>query len=223
MAALLLDNEAEAVSYQRATLGEILRNHVLPLGIRCASEQASCDAREYAVASGASQWKALKGFAERCGLTPYFSAEGTLFLRTKAEGGKHTLDTPGALREALYRDRRYGVLSEVLVINRSRDLRQVAKNEAFAARGGQCRRVVYAPSRSANELRYTGEYQIDASRAGARELTLVFDGAVDVEPMDRVRLRLEPLGIEGNFRVNETLYAMSARGETTELTLWEEE
>ena len=33
LAALLLDNEAEAVSYERATMGEILKNHVTPYGI----------------------------------------------------------------------------------------------------------------------------------------------------------------------------------------------
>ena len=35
MAALLLDNEAESVSYQWATMEEILKNHVTPYGIVC--------------------------------------------------------------------------------------------------------------------------------------------------------------------------------------------
>ena len=36
MAALLMDNEAEAVTYQRASTAEILRRHVTPYGITCA-------------------------------------------------------------------------------------------------------------------------------------------------------------------------------------------
>jgi len=44
---------------------------------------------------------------------------------------------------------------------------------------------------------------------------------VDAEPMDRVELSLARLGVRGTFRVSETLHTLSARGETTELTLWE--
>ena len=40
MAALLLDNEAESVSYQWATMEEILKNHVTPYGIVCTGYDA---------------------------------------------------------------------------------------------------------------------------------------------------------------------------------------
>lgn len=123
--------------------------------------------------------------------------------------------------EASYRDRRYGVLSEVTAVNRAKKLRQTVRNEAFLARGGSCRRVVYVPSRSVNELRYTGRYQIEKSAEDARELTVTLAGSVDAEPMDRVELSLARLGVRGTFRVSETLYTLSASGETTELTLWE--
>lgn len=123
--------------------------------------------------------------------------------------------------EASYRDRRYGVLSEVTAVNRAKKLRQTVRNEAFLARGGSCRRVVYVPSRSVNELRYTGRYQIEKSAEDARELTTTLAGSVDAEPMDRVELSLARLGVRGTFRVSETLYTLSASGETTELTLWE--
>ena len=95
------------------------------------------------------------------------------------------------------------------------------RNEAFLARGGSCRRVVYVPSRSVNELRYMGRYQIEKSAEDARELTVTLAGSVDAEPTDRVELSLARLGVRGTFRVSETLHTFSARGETTELTLWE--
>lgn len=62
MAALLLDNEAESVSYQWATMEEILKNHVTPYGIVCTGYDAVTAAARYRVANGSSQWKALNDF-----------------------------------------------------------------------------------------------------------------------------------------------------------------
>ena len=221
MAALLLDNEAEAVTYQRAALSEILKDHAAACGVAWEPRGEVYGTGEYAVASGSSRWKAIEGFARRCGLTPYFTREGVLCLRGAAEGRRLVLEEPEGVIEASYRDRRYGVLSEVTAVNRAKKLRQTVRNEAFLARGGSCRRVVYVPSRSVNELRYTGRYQIEKSAEDARELTTTLAGSVDAEPMDRVELSLARLGVRGTFRVSETLHTLSARGETTELTLWE--
>ena len=219
--ALLLDNEAEAVTYQRAALSEILKDHAAACGVAWEPRGEVYGTGEYAVASGSSRWKAIEGFARRCGLTPYFTREGVLCLRGAAEGRRLVLEEPEGVIEASYRDRRYGVLSEVTAVNRAKKLRQTVRNEAFLARGGSCRRVVYVPSRSVNELRYTGRYQIEKSAEDARELTTTLAGSVDAEPMDRVELSLARLGVRGTFRVSETLHTLSARGETTELTLWE--
>ena len=211
MAALLLDNEAEAVTYQRAALSEILKDHAAACGVAWEPRGEVYGTGEYAVASGSSRWKAIEGFARRCGLTPYFTREGVLCLRGAAEGRRLVLEEPEGVIEASYRDRRYGVLSEVTAVNRAKKLRQTVRNEAFLARGGSCRRVVYVPSRSVNELRYTGRYQIEKSAEDARELTTTLAGSVDAEPMDRVELSLARLGVRGTFRVSETAYALRAR------------
>ena len=71
-----------------------------------------------------------------------------LCLRGAAEGRRLVLEEPEGVIEASYRDRRYGVLSEVTAVNRAKKLRQTVRNEAFLARGGSCRRVVYVRSRS---------------------------------------------------------------------------
>ena len=81
MAALLLDNEAEAVTYQRAALSEILKDHAAACGVTWEPRGEVYGMGEYAVASGSSRWKAIEGFARRCGLTPYFTREGVLCLR----------------------------------------------------------------------------------------------------------------------------------------------
>ena len=85
MAALLLDNEAEAVTYQRAALSEILKDHAAACGVAWEPRGEVYGTGEYAVASGSSRWKAIEGFARRCGLTPYFTREGVLCLRGAAE------------------------------------------------------------------------------------------------------------------------------------------
>lgn len=86
MAALLLDNEAEAVTYQRAALSEILKDHAAVCGVAWEPRGEVYGTGEYAVASGSSRWKAIEGFVRRCGLTPYFTREGVLCLRGAAEG-----------------------------------------------------------------------------------------------------------------------------------------
>lgn len=88
MAALLLDNEAEAVTYQRAALSEILKDHAAVCGVAWEPRGEVYGTGEYAVASGSSRWKAIEGFARRCGLTPYFTREGVLCLRGWACGGR---------------------------------------------------------------------------------------------------------------------------------------
>ena len=174
------------------------------------------------ISSGSSQWKALEGFTRVYGgFTPRFTPVGELIAAPEQPGKRFWVGDGSPILSLVKREKRYGVLSEVTAVNRAKKLRQTVRNEAFLARGGSCRRVVYVPSRSVNELRYTGRYQIEKSAEDARELTVTLAGSVDAEPTDRVELSLARLGVRGTFRVSETLYTLSASGETTELTLWE--
>lgn len=68
-AARLLDNESRPVTYQDATLAEIVRRHVTPYGISWPGDGRRAGGSVYTVAAGASQWKALEGF---CGPTAAF-------------------------------------------------------------------------------------------------------------------------------------------------------
>ena len=105
MAALLLDNEAESVSYQWATMEEILKNHVTPYGIVCTGYDAVTAAARYRVANGSSQWKALNDFAALHG-------DGRAGSEEKPQGRarEHRRQNAGdgarLLRQALRRDRR---------------------------------------------------------------------------------------------------------------------
>ena len=116
MAALLLDNESEAFSYERALLSEILANHVSPYGISTeARQEISGDG--YAVPSGSSQWKALQGFTRRYGgFDPYFTGEGVLVAAPLWGSGRELkVDDRTPLLGLRKREQRYGVISEVLI------------------------------------------------------------------------------------------------------------
>ncbi|MEG0778965.1 MAG: hypothetical protein RRY95_05185 [Oscillospiraceae bacterium] len=217
LAALLLDNESAAVSYQRATTAEILHQHVEPYGIRCGASTAL--AGVYDVTSGSSQWKALAGFtADYGGFSPRFTREGTLLLTKGGDGERFLLTDKVPLLFLRTREKRYGVLSEVVVQDKLRHTTLTVKNEEFCHRGGLCRRVIYVPGQSRrNSLRYTGDYQIAQSRLEQVQAELTLQGAPPVFPGERVAIRRRELS--GDYQVCETVWSGSGAGETTSLTL----
>ena len=220
-AARLLDNESRPMTYPAATLSEIIRNHVTPYGISCESTANLRASSVYTVASGSSQWSALEGFCSTYGgFSPRFSREGGL-IAVKETGGKtFRIDDTTSLLSCSKRENHYGVLSEVLVIDKTRNVSYSVKNTDFFNRGGQCRRVLYTPGQSTwAAMRYTGEYQIRKSKADEITLELLLPGLAEVQPGDTVQLSRTDCGWSGTFRAAEISYAFSAGGETTALSL----
>ena len=222
MAALLLDNESEAVEYAYPTLSELLRNHVASCGISWGRFSEIRGRVPYAVRSGSSQWKALSAFT-RCagGFEPRFTPDGILQVTPWHDNGKRLVigkKTP--LLKLHWRDKRYGVYSEVLVVDKVRRTRQRVTNDAFQQRGGCCRRVLYTPGRShGTAMRYTGNYQIEQSKKEARQLTAVLPGMPGGHPGDVVRMERGDLGITGDFFVEEWCNEVDTEGERTTLTM----
>ena len=222
MAALLLDNEAEAVTYQRASTAEILRRHVTPYGIACAAYDDVY--ASYKVAGGSSEWKALRDFPRLCGgFAPYFERDGSLLLTKKRDFPRVMLDGNTPVTTLVYRDKRYGVLSEAVVVDRSTRMKQTVKNENFYARGGRCRRIFYTAAKSgAQTMRYTGSYQIERSRENAETLEVTVAARFDAKPETVVSVSGSRLGVTGEFRVKEVVRRFGESGETTELTMQRE-
>lgn len=223
-AARLLDNESRAATYESATLQEILRNHVAPYGITCEGTAELRANSTYTVASGSSQWKALDNFCRAYGgWSPRFSRTGTLIAAPETDSGRRILigdETP--LLALTKRENRYGVLSEVLVVDKTRNTAYTVKNEDFIRRGGVCRRVLYAPGQSTYAaMRYTGEYQIAQSKADEIALELHLPTAFAAFPGDLVRFDLKKIGLAGEYRVAEAENSFSETGETAVLTLKE--
>lgn len=222
-AARLLDNESRPLTYQEATLAEIVRCHVTPYGIT-AGEVADLRASSvYTVPAGVSQWRALEGFCRTYGgFSPRFSRDGKLLAAPEGAGGKHlSIGQGDPVLSCTLREDHYGVLTEVLVIDKTRNASYSVKNEDMILRGGQCRRVVYTPGQSTwDAMRYTGEYQIRRSKEDERVVTVRLPESFPAFPGDRVDLRLDRMGLCGAFRVAETANTFSAeRGAAAVLTL----
>ena len=224
-AARLLDNESRPLTYQGATLAEIVRNHVTPYGIQCEQLAAVAADSAYTVAAGSSQWKALANFCETYGgFTPRFQRDGKLLAVPETDSGRRLViggETP--VLSCTLREDHYGVLTEVLVIDKTRNTSYTVYNQDMIDRGGQCRRVLYTPGQSTwAAMRYTGEYQIAKSRKGERTVTIRLPGNFLAFPGERVLVQLERMGISGEFRVTEADNLFSVKdGSTVTVTLEE--
>ena len=225
-AARLLDNESRPLTYQGATLQEIIRNHVTPYGISAAETAAVRANSVYTVAAGSSQWKALEGFCRTYGgFSPRFGRDGRLLAAPEQEGRRLRIGGENPVLSCVLREDHYGVLTEVLVIDKTRNVSYSVKNQDMIGKGGQCRRVVYTPGQSTwAAMRYTGEYQIRKSREEEKTVTLRLPGSFPAFPGDTVRLELSRMGLSGTFRVEEAENTFSTNnGATATLTLKERE
>lgn len=218
----LLDNESKAAAYQGATLEEIVRSHVTPYGIPCdKTARLSSGAEMYTVAAGSSQWKALEGFCRAYGgFTPTFDRYGRLWAAPEKVGKTFEITDASNVLSVVKREDHYGVLSEVLVIDKTRGQMYNVRNENWIARGGQCRRVLYTPGQSTwAKMRYTGEYQIARSKEDEVSVEVTLAGGFLAFPGDVVVLKLERMGLAGTYRVAEARTRADGGGETVTLTL----
>lgn len=220
MAALLLDNESEALTYGAAALEDILLNHVAPYDIQWKGGK-SLSGTGYAVTSGSSQWKALQGFTHRFGgFDPYFTREGLLVVEPLWGSGPTLLVNQNSpLTFLRHREQRYGVISEMLIQDKVQGISHRVINQEFAEAGGCRRQVLYMPRSTADERRYTGEYQIAQSALEQLEITLELPLPFAAFPGDRVRLQLPQLGPEATYDVTETRCRMDGNGQRTEIVL----
>ena len=222
-AARLLDNESRPMTYETATLEEIVRNHVTPYGITAAEIGAVRATAPYTVAAGTSQWKVLESFCRPFGgFEPRFGRDGRVIAAPEKRGGQLTIDDDSPVLSCVLREDHYGVLTEVLVIDKTRNVSYTVQNRDMMEREGQCRRVVYTPGQSTGAaLRYTGEYQIRESAKDERLVELTLPGSFVAFPGDRVELNLSRMGLQGSYRVTEAENTFSDAGAKATLTLRE--
>lgn len=221
MAARLLDNEALGMEYQVAVWQDILRDHVTPYGIQALPGVSLPAVPGFVVETGSSEWQVVYEFCRYYGgITPRFDRLGRLVATPWPEGERIKLGENGAITALTLRDQRYGVLSQVLVRDRTTQAVQKVENTDFARRGGLCRRVLTMPGRSSYQaMRWSGDYQLARSREELRQLELELPGAFLAWPGDLVELAPRyPVG-RGLWRVAEMTCGLDGGGLHTKLTL----
>lgn len=220
MAALLLDNEAEAAELYGAGLQLILDRYVRPFGISDIMENVAPPAQSMVVSSGSSCWKVLEDFLWfGCGQRPWFSRDGVLVLGDR-EGDRFAIELDSAVLEQTLKMKRYGVISQVLVKNKALGTSSVVDNSEFLARGGRCRRVVNVPRYTRfDAMRSTGSYQINQSRAEEFSLSLTLPSLFAAFPGDVAELKHSFTGLSGSYKVGRTRCFATPQGGGTEIIL----
>ena len=214
MAALLLDNEALGQDYQVATQKDIVRDHVRPYGITVAPGGGLPAVSQFSVATGSSEWSVVYEFARYYGgVAPRFDREGRLVL-TGWEGGQERLvDDSVPLIALVRRDKRYGVLSQVLVRDRWSGAVEKVDNRDFVSAGGRARRVITMPERSTyKSMRYSGQFQLDKSASELRRMEVTVGQPFWAWPGDLVAVRRRGLDWNGTYRAVQVTVGMDGGG-----------
>lgn len=223
MAALLLDNEALPAEYQRATRDDIVAGHVAPYGIETVGGGGLKPVERMQVECGESEWSVVQEFM--CyynGLTPRFDRMGRLVMDPPEDDMALVVDAASPVSAMEYRQDRYGVLSQVVVRRRSAGNGQEISDEDFIARGGQARRVVTAPNTTGTPaMRYTGDYQLKASRSGMVRCTLTIAGGFLARPGQLVKVDRPGFGGNGVYRAVQVQVRCDGNGVYTRLELGE--
>ena len=221
MAALLLDNEALGQDYQVATQADIIRDHVRPYGISVAPGARLRAVDRFSVSTGSSEWSVIYEFARYYGgVAPRFDREGRLVLSGWDDGTVRTLDDSAPLISLVRRDRRYGVLSQVLMRDRWSGAVETLTNKKFAAAGGRARQVITMPTRSSYKaMRYSGQFQLDKSASGLRRMEVTVGEPFCVWPGELVNVSRGGLDWNGRYRAAEVTVGMDEGGRWSRIEL----
>lgn len=221
LAALLLDNEARGQDYGVATLRDILRDHVEPYGVPVGAVGELTAVPDFSVRSGQSEWQVLYDFARyHNGVQPRLDVWGCLTVGGEDKTRMVRVDDRSGVTAVRWRDKRYGVCSEILVQDSRHLGAQRVTNEPFLAQGGQRRQVMTRPGRGAYQaLRYSGQFQLDRSAEERFQVEITLPGDYFCEPGDRVSLALTRPAIRGMWTVRETEAVLDQKGPRVKLVL----
>ena len=214
MAARLLDNEALGQDYLYATQADILRDHVTPYGIKAAPGGSLPPVAQFSVASGSSEWSVVYDFARYYGgVAPRFDREGRLVLSGWDDSRERVIGDQTGVLAMTRRDRRYGVLSQVLVRDRWSGQMETLENRAFQALGGQARRVLTTPARNSYKaVRYSGQFQLERSASELERVEATLGEVFSVWPGDLGTVQRSGWGWNGRYRAVQVMDGMDQNG-----------
>lgn len=219
MAALLLDNEALGQDYETATLADILRDHVMPYGIQCQHTAEIPPVERYSVATGSSEWSVLEEFCRYYGgIAPRFDQQGRLVIAPWQDGEAVLIGDSTPVTRLLCRDRRYGVLSQMIVRDRYQNLVQYVGNQRLS--DGMCRRVMTMPGKSNYKaMRYNGQFQVERSSAELLRLEVDIPIPFFARPGDLIRVERPDWRRNGRYRAARVRVGTDGSGAWSRLEL----
>ena len=221
MAALLLDNEALGQDYQIATQKDIIRDHVRPYGISVASGAKLRTVSQFSVSTGSSEWSVVYEFARYYGgVAPRFNREGQLVLTGWDDGEARLVDDSTPLISLARRDRRYGVLSQIVVRDRWSGAMETMNHKEFAAAGGRARRIITMPTRiSYKDMRDSGQFQLDTSASQWKRMEVTVGLPFYAWPGELVNVNRSGLDWNGQYRAVEVAVGMDEGGRWSKVEL----
>ena len=154
------------------------------------------------------------------GATPRFTRTGQLALHGWEDRTVLSLDGTSPVTDVVWRDKRYGVLSQVTVKDVTGLVRQTVENAAFRREGGRCSRVLLLPRDTGYQARrYRAQFQLDRSAAERKTAAVTVALPFAAWPGDLVQLALPGWKGPGRWRVQESQVTLGERGCATKLTL----
>lgn len=221
MQAILLDNEAAGTDYGVATLEDILRRYVTPYGISLAEKVQLPSVSGFSVKTGSSCWQVLYQFARyHAAVTPRFDRQGRLLLSAWNDKELKQLDDSAPITRLMRRYQRYGVLSQMKVVDRVTHASQTVVNEDFHAKGGCCSSVLTMPrNTSYQSMRYQAQFQLDQSKAELDRVEITVAKAFFAWPGDLLAINRSAWGGNATYRVLESTVRLDDEGCQTTLIL----
>lgn len=222
-AALLLDNEAIPQTFYRANLWDIYNAHCRQYGFAGILYDRNPTLYSFTVAKGQSEWQALESFCRQTlGLRP-FVRDGWVVARHRPEGRQLLLSNTaaGGLRfsSLAVRNKRYGVISKVILKSAARLYDTAVYHPCFAALDIRRKRYIAPPKDWCDSPRNGADRLMRDSTLKKLLVTALLPGLWAAQPGDRAVIDDGAAAGLGGLVVFEAVYKADAAGYFTELTM----
>ncbi len=225
LAAGLLDNEAEPVTYRDPDAALMERRHLRPFGIALMTQDAAPYFDTLRIDKGMSHWQVLRSFCRsRYGCEPRVTGNGRAYLNGEMPEETAVFSDRGdgiayyAVKES---QKRYRLLSEIrLKFQQANAYGSVLRNENPAAKG--VTRVRYVNAAADKTTFATAQQMLQNSNRDSYVLRLHCCGCQLHTLYRRAVAEDSVLGRLDGLTVAQVRYAADARGERSEIVLIKE-
>lgn len=219
LAALLLDNEAEPLTYSNPSARMMMNRHLTPFGIDCEDDERHPLYDTLQITKGMSHWQVLERYCRRrYGAAPRIFGTRA-YLKGFAPDGEVVFGDGGVGYVALRELRRpCKVISEVRVmIDEAQGYGARVVNHDESADG--VTRVRYVNALNRTRSLDTAEQMIANGNRAARQMKLRCPGAHVILPGTAAVVRDRELGELRGLSVGGLQYVLGENGEYTDVTL----